>query len=252
MQKTKIDSRNLIVTVNPAILVALTIQNAIENDKNFLQDNPGIVAMIRTLGLTEEQLGDKIVHAMKDVGRFDKTTTERVRNAEQYIGNVARFLSPAGRAWGIYLNCVLANAKAEALTNDQQQIFGHGEKVKPLMTLQGVTDFLNAAVRAEVQINDSDKRTAAQLMYDNVTSFGSPDNNVVAALLPSAINSFGKLTQHTFVQVVRGLRHEAADPQTQVPETVIRTADEYLHIAGLIGDHVDGQNGKRTQRQPRA
>lgn len=250
MQKTKIDSRNLIISVvSPAFLVALAIENAIEHDKNYLQDNPGVVAMIRTLGLTEEQLGGKIVGAMKDVGRFDKTTTERVRNAEQYIGNVARFLSPTGRAWGIYLNCVLANAKPDALTQAQTEIFGHGEKVKPLMTLQGVTDFLNAAVRAEIIVNDSDKRTVAQLMYDSITSFGSPDNNVISALLPSAINSFGKLTQNTFVQVVRGLRHEAADPQTQVPETVIKTADEYLHVTG----HIDGgQNGKRTQRQPRA
>ncbi len=253
MQTLKTRSHKLTATVvvfavRPEILLALSIQTAIEENPNYLIENPGVIAMIRTLDLDEKFLGKTVVNAMETAGQLDGHTKQRVQEAEKYIRNVAMFLSPAGRAWGIFLNSALANVRPDDFKQNQAKIFGDEKQVKPLITLNGITQFINAMTRTEIQVDGNQQKTVAQLALENVTSFGSPDNNVIAAILPTAIRSKGQLDQNTFVQVARGLRTEGANPSQAVPRTVIDDATQYQETHG----YHDGQNGKRTERQPRA
>ncbi len=244
----KLKPTHIVVNVRPEILIALTIETAIKENRNFFLENPGAIAMIRTLGLTEEILGPTITKALDDtVGKIKDDVRERVQQAERYIASTAMFLEPAGRAWGIFLNACLANADHVALTKGQKQIFG-GKDIDPIITSQGVASIFNAMVTTEVDFGDNNKQSLAQVALRQVGNFGSPDNNVIAAILPTAIKTQGKLNPATITPVVKGLRTEEAHPTTNVPRDVVETATEYMAtIQNVMPPVLEGSKPTRAR-----
>jgi len=248
----KLTAALVIFAVRQENLLALSIQTAVEENPNYLIENPGMIATIRALDLDEQTIGKTVATAMEKAGQLDANMKQRVQDAEKYVRNVAMFLSPAGRAWGIFLNCLLANVRPDDFKQQQAKIFGDAHQAKPLITLDGITQFINAMTRTEIQVDGNQNKTVAQLVLDHVTSFGSPDNNVIAAILPTAIRSKGQLDQNTFVQVARGLRTEGANPSQEVPRQVIEDATQYQQTYGHQAYGQNGTGDKRGGHHPRA
>ena len=223
-------------TIRPEILLAIAITTAVTDNPNYIKENPGIIAVARALHIDERALGETVAVKLHEVMHtMDGNTSVRVTQAEKYIANTARFLSPAGRAWGIIINSALANAKSDALKPEQTAIFG-SINIKPLITTAGIVALLNSMGTTDVTL-DGTNRTLAMMALEHIVSFGGPDNNVVAALLAPA--SKGKLKEVELIQVVRALRTEAANPQKEVSAEVIQIADETMSSLGYGDSRTD-------------